>query len=99
MNCFSFVSICFYSNGATLHLIFAYALLYFSDDRINFKVFKWSIKKANGRIKNWSYSICEMLKSQNLEAYCNFENNIITRHTILQIDVLYMPVSSPYHQL
>jgi hypothetical protein len=34
-------------------------------DRINFKVFKWSIKKANGRIKNWSYRICEMLKAQN----------------------------------
>jgi hypothetical protein len=28
-------------------------------DKINFKVFKWSIKKANGRIKNWSYRICE----------------------------------------
>ena len=55
-------------------------------DRINFKVFKWSIKKANGRIKNWSYSICEMLKAQNLEAYCNFENNIITKHTILQTE-------------
>jgi hypothetical protein len=40
-------------------------------DRINFKVCKWSIKKANGRIKNRSYRICEMLKAQNLEAYCN----------------------------
>ena len=29
-----------------------------------------------------------MLKAQNLEAYCNFENNIITRHTILQIEQL-----------
>jgi hypothetical protein len=55
-------------------------------DRINFKVSKWSITKANGRIKNWSYGICEMLKDQNLEVYCNFENNIITKHTILQIE-------------
>jgi hypothetical protein len=55
-------------------------------DRIHFKVSKWSIKKANGRIKNWSYRICEMLKDQNLEVYCNFENNIITKHTILQIE-------------
>jgi hypothetical protein len=29
-----------------------------------------------------------MLKAQNLEAYCNFENNIITKHTILQIEQL-----------
>ena len=57
-------------------------------DRINFKVFKRSIKKANGRIKNWSYRICEMLQAQSLEAYCNFENNIITKHTILQIEQL-----------
>jgi putative NADPH-quinone reductase len=29
-----------------------------------------------------------MLKAQNLEAYCDFENNIITKHTILQIEQL-----------
>jgi hypothetical protein len=29
-----------------------------------------------------------MLKAQNLEAYCNFENNIITKHTILEIEQL-----------
>ena len=57
-------------------------------DRINFKVFKWSIKKANGRIKNWNYRTCEMLKAQNLETWCNFENNIITKHTIWQIEQL-----------
>jgi hypothetical protein len=29
-----------------------------------------------------------MLKAQNLKVYCNFENNIITKHTILQIEQL-----------
>jgi hypothetical protein len=51
-------------------------------DRINFEVFKWSIKKANGRIKNWSNRNCEMLKAENLEAYCNFENNTDKRKRI-----------------
>jgi hypothetical protein len=64
-------------------------------DRINFKVFKWSIKKANGRIKNWNYRICEMLKAQNLETCCNFENNIITKHTILQIEQLNQGLKIP----
>ena len=29
-----------------------------------------------------------MLKAQNSKAYCNIENNIITKHTILQIEQL-----------
>jgi hypothetical protein len=29
-----------------------------------------------------------MLKAQKLEAYCKFENNIITKHIILQIEQL-----------
>lgn len=54
--------------------------------RINFKIFKWSIRKCNTRIKNWSFRVIEMLKLYNYEQYCNFELNVLNKNCIKQIE-------------
>ena len=54
-------------------------------NRINYKVFKWSIRRGNNRIKNWSYRVMEMLKLLNFEQYCNI-NNILDKNIIAQIE-------------
>ena len=51
-------------------------------DRMNFKVFKWSIKKDNGRTKNSGYRICEMLRAQNIE-------HIVILRIILLLSILF----------
>ena len=36
-------------------------------NRINFKIVSWSIRKANCKIKNWSYNVMEMFKMYEYE--------------------------------
>lgn len=55
-------------------------------DRINYKVFKWSIRKGSYRIKNWSYQVMEMLKFYNMEQFCNMEVNVLDKNTICQLE-------------
>ncbi|XP_071151601.1 uncharacterized protein [Mytilus edulis] len=57
-------------------------------DRINFKVFKWSIKKARGRIKNWSHRVIEMFKNHNFDNYCNYETDVLNKRIIVQLETI-----------
>ena len=54
--------------------------------RINFKVFKWSLNKANSRIKNWNLRVMEMFRLYNFNEYCNTDTHILNRNIILQLE-------------
>ena len=55
-------------------------------NRINYKVFKWSVRKSSYRIKNWSYQVLEMLKLNNMDRFCNVDEYILDKNTIGQLE-------------
>ena len=56
------------------------------NNRINYKVFKWSIRKDSYKIKNWSYQVMEMLKCYNMERFCNINQYILDKNTIYHLE-------------
>jgi hypothetical protein len=56
------------------------------NNRINYKVFKWSIRKGSYKIKNWSYQVMEMLKCYNMERFCNINQYILDKNTIYHLE-------------
>ena len=56
-------------------------------DRINYKVFIWSIRKSSYKIKNWSYKVIEMLKLYNMDRFCNVDDYILDKNIIHQLEV------------
>ena len=57
-----------------------------NDDRSNYKIFRWSIRKGNHRIKNWSYQVMEMLKRHNIERFCNIDEYVLDKSLIGQLE-------------
>ncbi len=56
------------------------------NNRLNSKVFKWSIRKGSYKIKNWSYLVMEMLKCYNMERFCNINQYILDKNTIFHLE-------------
>jgi hypothetical protein len=58
------------------------------NNRINYKVFKWSIRKGSYKIKNWSYQVMEMLKCYNMERFCNINQyiHVLDKNTIYHLE-------------
>lgn len=55
------------------------------NDRINYKVFKWCIKKGSHKLKNWSYQVMEILQIYKMERFCNINQYLLDRNTICQL--------------
>ena len=56
------------------------------NNRINYKVFKWSVMKGSCKLKNWCYKVMEMLKSFDFERYCKINENFLDSYSISQLE-------------
>lgn len=56
------------------------------NNRINYKVFKWSVMKGSCKLKKWCYKVMEMLKSFDFERYCKINENFLDSYSISQLE-------------